>query len=398
MALLLVLGCVAFGGGVGGLFFYRVFPETAIPLMGRIYPFVHRPLAPIQSALLSRTRTSPSVPPLTSEQSNTDNFRVVRNVGGLTGTVLLLLRSNAAAFQDRAVEIDRDGVVRWEFRNPPNVRMKLDVRKLPNGQVLLAQSPVRQDQADDLPPWGPSLSRLMKVDSHGEVVYQQDVLETHHAEELPSGNFLLVDANTNTVREVAPDGRLVWSWSALDHIVPYNAGTFKGYLPADRLAGQLRNMYAESGEGRNPAVPDWTHMNSAQRLSNGDTVISLRNQDLVIEVDPQGNPVWTYGPLILKHQHCAWVIDNGNLLVTDNGNGRIIEVDRTTQKIVWQYDDGLLIPAQGCAYRLPNGDTLITDSYHKRVLEVNHEKEVVWEVVADIPGLGPLYRAWWSPS
>ena len=131
---------------------------------------------------------------------------------------------------------------------------------------------------------------------------------------------------------------------------------------------------------------------------NGNTVISLRNFDLVVEVDPQGQVVWTFGPLVLKHQHCAWVLNSGNLLVSDNGNAWIIEVDRATQQIVWEYAGGLNFPTQGCAYRLPSGNTLITDSANLRVLDVTPEKQVAWMLKVETPGTAPLYRAWWSPA
>jgi hypothetical protein len=155
-------------------------------------------------------------------------------------------------------------------------------------------------------------------------------------------------------------------------------------------------MYLEFFEG-NPVNRGWTHVNSAQRLANGNTLISLRNFDLVVEVDPRGDVVWSYGALVLKHQHCAWLLDNGHLLITDNGNARIIEVDRATQRIVWEYGEGLKFAVQACAYRLPNGDTLITDSGNQRILEVDPAGKRVWELKVQVPETIPLYRAWWSP-
>ena len=153
-------------------------------------------------------------------------------------------------------------------------------------------------------------------------------------------------------------GKELWAWNALDRLKEYDGASYVGYTPERSPNRAQRNMYVEFFEG-NPLNPGWTHVNSAQRLPNGNTILSLRNFDLVVEVDPQGNVVWSYGALVLKHQHCAWVLDNGHLLIADNGNARIIEVDRATQRIVWEYRGGLKFATQGCAYRLPNGDTLI---------------------------------------
>ena len=73
---------------------------------------------------------------------------------------------------------------------------------------------------------------------------------------------------------------------------PFSSANYASYLP-----GYVQNTYTWRLDSA-----DWTHVNAAQRLPNGNTVISLRNQDLVIEVDAQGNTVWSYGPLVLKHQ------------------------------------------------------------------------------------------------
>jgi hypothetical protein len=238
---------------------------------------------------------------------------------------------------------------------------------------------------------------VTEVDRQGNVVRQIEVPATHHAEVLPSGDLLVVDAARNLVSEIDPaSGRPVWTWNAADHILPYGAATYVGYTPEQFPNRAQRNMYLEFFEG-NPLNRGWTHVNSAQRLANGNTILSLRNFDLIVEVDPRGDVVWSYGGLVLKHQHCAWVLDNGHLLVSDNGNGRIIEVDRATQRIVWEYRGDLKFATQGCAYRLPNGNTMITDSGNLRVIEVNSRGEIVWELKVQVPQTVPLYRAWWSP-
>src|SRR5207253_3267796 len=137
--------------------------------------------------------------------------------------------------------------------------------------------------------------------------------------------LLTVDAGRDLVSEVDGAGFAVWSWNAGDHILPYGPATYTGHQRTNTLNRNLRNMFAEFAEGLNVTWRDWTHVNSAQRLANGNTIISLRNFDLVIEVNHVGQVVWTFGPLVLKHQHCAWVLPNGHLLVTDNGNARVIE-------------------------------------------------------------------------
>ena len=321
---------------------------------------------------------------------NTNTFVVKQYQQDLAGTILLALRppNGEDAYQSRVVEVNRAGEVVWEYRLVPGLSDLVvtgEVRKLANGDVLFSVAEkiggsVRYE-----------ISKVLEVNRSGQVVREIYVPASWHAEFLPNGNLLAVDAIGNVVTEVGPSGNIVWRWSPADHILPYNTGTYKGF----EKETSIKNIYADSPYAR-MWVDDWTHVNSAQRLTNGNTVLSLRNLDLVVEVNPKGGVIWTYGPLVLKHQHCAWILDNGHLLVTDNGNGRVIEVDRSTQQIVWEYGEGLNMPNNGCAYRLPSGNTLITDAHNRRIVEVTPDKQVAWELTVKTPTF-QLYRAWWSP-
>ena len=57
------------------------------------------------------------------------------------------------------------------------------------------------------------------------------------------------------------------------------------------------------------------------------------------------------------------------MLITDQGNGRVIEVRRSDNAIVWEYD-GLNGP--NSAELLVNGNILISDQSNNQALEVTH--------------------------
>jgi outer membrane protein assembly factor BamB len=62
-----------------------------------------------------------------------------------------------------------------------------------------------------------------------------------------------------------------------------------------------------------------------------------------------------------------------NILIADQFNNRLIEVKMGTHEVVWQYPavpDPLLLNGGAFASRLPDGNTLITDSNNNRVIEV----------------------------
>jgi len=344
---------------------------------------------------------APSLTDADLQAMRTNSFTVSQNEPGLTGTVMFALRElswKMDYYPSRAVEIDRSGKVVWEYRIDPETSpfaVVSDVRKLSNGNVLMVVADRRALKAFVLGTTVSSLpSKVIEVDRQGQIVREIPVVTSHHAEYLPNGHLLTVSSVEDTAREVDSDGNIVWQWRAADHIFPNSSSTYVGYYRSITLKNIYALNWMDRLEGRDS---EWTHMNSAQRLANGNTVLSLRNLDLVVEVNPEGNVVWTYGALVLKHQHCAWILPNDHLLVTDNGNARVIEVDRATQQIVWEYNEGLHMPDNACAYRLPSGNTLITDSYNKRVIEVTPDKRIVWNLQVNTP-TSQLYRAWWSPE
>ncbi len=119
----------------------------------------------------------------------------------------------------------------------------------------------------------------------------------------------------------------------------------------------------------------------------GDLLLSVRELDLVLIVDPRTREIrWSYGPGEISRQHHPSLLENGNVLIFDNGRrlkrSRVIEVDPKTSQIVWSYQgdppEAFFSFFRGAAQRLPNGNTLITNSAKGRILEVTHDGEVVW--------------------
>lgn len=61
----------------------------------------------------------------------------------------------------------------------------------------------------------------------------------------------------------------------------------------------------------------------------------------VVEIDWRGRTLWSYGPPAgpgeLDRPSLASVLPDGNVLVLDGGNDRVVVIDRQTKLIVWQY-------------------------------------------------------------
>lgn len=120
----------------------------------------------------------------------------------------------------------------------------------------------------------------------------------------------------------------------------------------------------------------------------GDLLISVRNQNLVVILDQQDQKVlWRWGPGEIEKQHNPTHLDNGNILIFDNGTrrrySRIIELNPVNKEIVWEYraepQEEFFSSSRGSCQRLPNGNTLISDSGKGRVFEVTPGGDKVWE-------------------
>lgn len=280
-----------------------------------------------------------------------------------------LLADNHRPERPRIIEVDMGGRIIWEYVLPHNLRQYtnpgFDVEWLSNNNILFL-----------LP-----LNGAYEINRDGDIVWSYlDKKVSHDADRLPNGNTLVVFGGSDQmsdaqVKEISPGGKIVWVWYAKDH---FHKSPYK-------------DIYDEG----------WTHTNAVSRLPNGNTLISPRNFNFLVEVDSRGSVVRTIGEGILRYQHDPEVLPNGNILIANHREPhRAIEVDPKTSRIIWQSAifERSAAPLRD-ANRLPNGNTLITGS--TKIVEVTTEGEVVWQLTLrgvnftnrrDASGLG-FYKA-----
>ena len=104
---------------------------------------------------------------------------------------------------------------------------------------------------------------------------------------------------------------------------------------------------------------------SAIQIPNGDFLITDQANNRVIEVNKAKQIVWSYNDL--NGPNSAEMLSNRDILIADQGNNRAIEVTGAGN-VVWQYNTSIQLAA--FASRLPDGNTLIVDSGHSRILIV----------------------------
>jgi hypothetical protein len=158
------------------------------------------------------------------------------------------------------------------------------------------------------------------------------------------------------------------------------------------LAHQIVWQYGTtgvSGSGENQL----NNPNSAELLENGNILISDENNNRAIEVDADHHVLrqLTAGGTV-SGVAFASRLPSGNTLLTDSNNNRIVEVN-PQDAVVWEYftnvQSGNANPLPTRAVRLRNGNTLISDQFNDRVIEVNVQKQIVFQQGAlNVPGSG----------
>ena len=195
--------------------------------------------------------------------------------------------------------------------------------------------------------------------------------------------------------------------------------------------------------GQSVMSEEWMHSNSLQVTPDGLLLMSVRHLDTIIAISPQFDRIaWRIGRFgsdfsfpnptdKFYHEHFVRMLDNGNILMLDNGNGRPsveggqytraleLELDweSMTAAKVWEYrHQPGMDPASsykyadkvGTAYRLDNGNTIVLfgadidpvtlaakNPQTFTLVEADAKPQATPVAVLDfqMPGANPVYRA-----
>ena len=131
-------------------------------------------------------------------------------------------------------------------------------------------------------------------------------------------------------------------------------------------------------------VFDGSRSHHSPLYKRGNILISMRSLNSVAVIDGKSREiVWLWGPSNLTLQHYPALLENGNILLFDNGSevSRVLELNPATGTIGWSYEVGKDFHSAwgGTTQRLPNGNTLITESARGNAFEVTSDGEVVWK-------------------
>jgi hypothetical protein len=192
---------------------------------------------------------------------------------------------------------------------------------------------------------------IREIDLFGNVLWYYKCWADHDFYLMDNGNLLIHFVEDKTVPaigpgeircpqlvEVSPEKNVVWEWRGEDHL--------------DELTDLVGIHFPLEKEGQR--LFDWAHNNTCQvmgenetastddRFKPGNILFSYCNLNTIGVIDKEsGQIVWAWGPGELDGQHNPQMMENGHLLIFDNGTergySRIIEFAPLSKRIVWEY-------------------------------------------------------------
>jgi len=283
----------------------------------------------------------------------------------------------------RVTDLDGREIRSWRLNRPGHCE---HAELLPDGGVVVVCVNV-------------SLTRL---DRNARVVFDVQIKVHHDVALLPDGSFLV--AGIGEERDY--QGRRV----VFDAIARVDAaGAASPWWLTYQNLDKLQRLHAASELDEPPGrlgpvdpnkVYDYYHLNTVEvlpptplgerdpRFRAGNILICLRNANLILILDRDDQSiVWSWGPGELDLPHMPTMLDNGRILIFDNGTfrgfTRILELDPVAETIAWSWQanppESFFSKFRGGAQRLPNGNTLICESEKGHVFELAPDGKVVWE-------------------
>lgn len=206
-----------------------------------------------------------------------------------------------------------------------------DAYQLPDGNIVVAD--IGNDRVLIL---NPKTKRIVRQFGTTKVRYHappEKLNAPNGALPTPGGNFIVTEidwgyGHPGFIDKLSPTGKVLWSFRS------------QTIYPSD--ANQM---------------PDGNIL-----------VVGYTNPGVVDIYSPQGKLLWhyrkTYGYGALDHPSIAMPLSNGNLLVCDDWNNRVVVIDPRTKQIVWQYGHKG-VKGTGLGYlNVPDGMDMVPPGTH----------------------------------
>ncbi len=258
---------------------------------------------------------------------------------------------------------------------------------------------------------------LLRLSWDSQVIWKLKLAAHHDVAPAPDGSFYVIARKNKAHRgmrvwfdvivHVTADGQELDRWFTFDHLAELKEAldprSFLDTALDDAFAGRLESgpeaAKIKSDVARGRYDFDYFHINTVSvlpatplgetdpRFRQGNLLICLRNVNQIAVLDGDSYKVlWAWGEGVLEWPHHPTILENGHLLIFDNGVRRrysqVVEMDPVAGAVVWKYatdpPEAFYSRSRGSSQRLANGNTLISESDRGRVFEVTPDGQVVW--------------------
>ena len=214
------------------------------------------------------------------------------------------------------------------------------VEPLPSGSLLANI----MDQALVKLSWSGKLQWKVLGRFHHDIAYHEDkaIYALARREEGVIHKNVTAKILNDVIVVVSPNGKKLKEISLFEVI--------RQLLPVEVLHRAKRYSAARNGKKLlNDSPADFMHTNSLDLVKRdipgvakrGDLLFSMRELNLVGVIDPQSEKLRWHMQNLTDAQHDAQFLDNGNLLIFDNGRNRgysqVLEIEPQTLQVVWKY-------------------------------------------------------------
>jgi len=251
---------------------------------------------------------------------------------------------------------------------------------------------------------------LQRLDACGEVVWKLPYMTHHSVSVSEDGNLwvpgvryreepvstlpgIVPPFEEDTVLELSPDGEIRREISLLEL---FYANDLESLLFANGLHAIDSGSHGDLLHLNDIDVLPSSISDACPLFEAGDVMVSLRNLNLLLVIDPGTEAVrWTQtGPWI--RQHDPDFLPDGRIMVFDNrrdghdgqilGGSRIVTIDPVTREVEIVYEgsdeEPFFTEVKGQQQPLANGNVLIAEAEKGRVFEVAPDGRIVWEYLS----------------
>lgn len=280
----------------------------------------------------------------------------------LPGDVLIADRSN-----DRLLVVDPRGRIVWRFPRPGQASLPLpdDAFFSPDGRTIVAT------EEDAAAVSIIDVARQRIVYRYGELGIPGSgpnrLSNPDDAMLLPGGDLLLADIKNCRLLKLRPPS----------------------HRPAQTLGGPAQGCYHDPPRA-------WGSPNGAFPLRRGGVLVTEINGSWVDALSASGRLLWSVHPPGIQYPSDSNEVRPGLYVTVGWQSPGILETFDRTGRLHWRYQPRPGAPAldhPSLAVPLPNGDFLVNDDFNDRVIVVDpRTNRVVWQYGhTGVPGRAPGY-------